>query len=49
VFIGISRELMKGEGFLRNPLKKTDAAKMPTCGTIVPCEEHFCALSEAIL
>ena len=48
---------MKGEGFLRIPFKKntdatfinTDATKMPTYGTKVPCEEHICALPEAII
>lgn len=44
MFIGISHEQMKGEGFLRIPFKKntdatfinTDATKMPTYGTKVP-------------
>ena len=36
---------MKGEGYLRKSFfKNTDSGKMPTYGTIVPCEEHICAL-----
>ena len=35
----------EGEGFLRDSFfKNTDSGKMPTYGTIVPCEEHICAL-----
>lgn len=35
----------KGEGFLRDSFFiNTDAAKMPTYGTIVPSEGHNCAI-----
>lgn len=49
VFIGIPREQMKGEGFAYSIFYKTDTGKMPTYGTKVPCEEHICALPEAII
>ena len=50
MFIGIPREQMKGEGFLRIPfLKKPIMIKVLSYGTKVPCAGHFCALPEAII
>lgn len=49
MFIGIPCEQMKGEGVCVFHFYKTDTGKMPTYGTKVSCEEHICALPEAII
>lgn len=46
VFIGFPHEKMKGEGFLRNPLKKLIPTKVLSYGTKVPYLEHFCAITK---